>query len=357
MSLLAFSAVLAAASLLSHGPARAGEVESAAPPGTWTRLADVPFTRTGSVRVWTGRGLVVWSGSARSGSYPSDGALYDAGTRRWRRIPPAPISGRTAAAAAWTGTRLVVWGGYGAPGGRVFGDGAVFDPVSRAWTRIPAAPISARLPAAWAWTGTALLIWGDASRTAGARDGAAYDVAANAWRLLPTAPLALDQASAAFVAGEMIVYGAQLDDGNHTARRQAQGMAYSPRTQRWRVLPPFALSPQASTVSVIGRGVVAWDYALAAARYDPRSDRWTPLPKLPLRGGECYPTSATVGRIVIGWYCGTGATLDARTQTWRRLRPPRSAPPLDRPVSASGNAYFVGARPDAGGSELWAYRP
>jgi hypothetical protein len=358
VSWLVLCVLVGAASLLTQGPARAAtERVSAASAGRWTRLVDAPFARTGSVSVWTGRDLIVWSGSTRDGTYPDDGALYDSRSRHWERIPPAPISGRSAAAATWTGTRLVVWGGYGAPGGRVFGDGAAFDPASRSWTTIAAAPISARMPAAWAWTGTEFLIWGDASRAASSRDGAAYNPASNTWRGLPPSPLAPNQASVALVAGEMIVYGAHLESGNRATTRHAQGMAYSPNTNRWRVLPPFPLSPQASAVSTVDGTVVAWDYALDAARYDPRTNRWTRLPDLPLRGGECYPTSTTVAHLVVGWYCGTGAILDARTGAWRHLRPPKSAPPLDGPVPGSSRALFLGARRNAQHAELWAYRP
>ena len=113
------------------------------------------------------------------------------------------------------------------------------------------------------------------------------------------------------------------------------------------MLAPFPLSPQASTVSAIDGTVVAWDYVLNAARYDPRSNRWMRLPNLPLRGGECYPTSTSVAQLVIGWYCGTGAIFNARTGAWSRLRPPTSGPLLDGPVPASSRALFVGARQNA----------
>jgi hypothetical protein len=358
VTVLCLCALLGAAIVLTEGsaPAATDRVSGAHASG-WTRLADAPFVRSGSVSVWTGRGLILWSGSSRDGTYPNDGALYDARSGRWRRIPPAPISGRSGAAAAWTGTRLVVWGGYGAPGGRVFGDGASFDPVARSWNRIAAAPISARMPAGWAWTGKEFLIWGDVSRSVTARDGAAYDPATNAWRRLPPSPLAPNQASVVRIGDEMIVYGAHLGGGNRATTRHAQGMAYSPGTNRWRVLAPFPLSPQASTVSAIDGAVVAWDYALGAAKYDPRANRWTRLPDVPLRGGECYPTSTTVAHLVIGWYCGTGATLNARSGVWSRLRPPTLAPPLDGPVAASGRALFLGARQNAHEAEFWAYRP
>jgi hypothetical protein len=110
-------------------------------------------------------------------------------------------------------------------------------------------------------------------------------------------------------------------------------------------------------VSAVDGRVVAWDYGLDAASYEPRSDRWTRLPRLPLRAGECYPASATVAGVVIGWYCGAGAAFDPRAGTWRPLRPPSAAPPLDGPVAGAGRALFLGARENARRAQLWAFRP
>jgi hypothetical protein len=159
------------------------------------------------------------------------------------------------------------------------------------------------------------------------------------------------------VGGEMIVYGARLDDGNGSSTRAARGMAYTPATNRWHVLAIVRLSPQASTIAALDGRAIAWDYLLGAAGYDPRSNRWTRLPNVPLRASECYPTSTTVARTVIGWYCGTGAALRAAAHAWQRLQPPRAAPPLDGPIAAGRVALFIGVPSHGAHAQLWAYRP
>jgi hypothetical protein len=213
------------------------------------------------------------------------------------------------------------------------------------------------MPAAWTWTGSGFLVWGDASRFRAARDGAAYDARLDRWRRLPSSPFALNQVSTAWVAGRMIVYGALLDGGNHSRKRYARGLAYSPARNRWQVLPPFRLLPQASTVTAVDGKAVVWDYGLHAGLYDPRANRWTRLPSLPLRGSECYPSSTTVGRFALGWYCGTGAVLDLDARRWWRVTPPERGLDLDLAAAAGSEALFLGSTSHWHQAELWAYTP
>jgi hypothetical protein len=155
----------------------------------------------------------------------------------------------------------------------------------------------------------------------------------------------------------MIVYGAKLNSNNVSRSGYARGLAYTPATDHWRILPPFPLSPQASTVAALGRNAVVWDYLLAAALYEPRRDRWTRLPKLPLDPAECYPTTAKVGRFVLGWYCGLGALFDPSTRAWRRILRPRPGLVLEEPIGAGPIALFLGNRTGAEHTQLWALRP
>ncbi|TMK91116.1 MAG: hypothetical protein E6G42_08835 [Actinobacteria bacterium] len=346
-----FARVLAALALLTLAGAAGPATSSAG----WSRLADPPFLRSGSVRVWTGQELLVWGGYEPDGTFRADGAAYDVGLRRWRALPPAPLRGRADSGGVWTGRELLVWGGWA--GHRAFADGAAYDPLSHRWRRLPHAPLGARIPAAWVWTGAELVVWGDASRLRAARDGAAYDPRLDRWRRLPRAPFALNQASAAWVAGRMVAYGALLDGGNRSRTRYARGVAYLPDRNRWQVLAPFRLSPQASTITAVGGKAVAWDYLLDAGLYDPAENRWTKLPSLPLTAAECYPTSVSVVGTVLGWYCGTGAALDPGTRRWGRVPPPEHALDLENPVAAGPEALFLGSASNGHGPELWAYRP
>src|SRR5438270_12554429 len=138
-----FARVLAALALLTLAGAAGPATSSAG----WSRLADPPFLRSGSVRVWTGQELLVWGGYEPDGTFRADGAAYDVGLRRWRALPPAPLRGRADSAGVWTGRTLLVWGGWA--GHRAFADGAAYDPLSHRWRRLPHAPLDARIPAAW----------------------------------------------------------------------------------------------------------------------------------------------------------------------------------------------------------------
>jgi len=156
--------------------------------------------------------------------------------------------------------------------------------------------------------------------------------------------------------GALHVFGALLDGNNHSSTRQARGIAYDPDTNRWRVLPSFPLSPQASSVAWMGKEVLAWDYELSAGAYDPARDTWRELPSLPIRFGECYPESAATAEVVLAWYCGLGALFEIATGEWHcSSRPPAEV--RGQPVNAGGVVLFAGAAHEGVANGLWAYVP
>jgi hypothetical protein len=327
-------------------------------PTGWSSLPKPPFARARAVSVWTGRELFYWGGDTDHGGVGhADGAAYDPASRTWHRLPSGPLSGRSSAAAVWTGKEVLIWGG-GRDGGDL-NDGAAFDPAGGEWRALAPSPLSPRTPVASVWTGSEMVVWGDDSRSAGDphHEGAAYDPAADRWRQLPSAPLELNQAGAIWTGEEMIVFGSRLDGNNRADTEHAQGMAYDPEANVWRVIAGYPLSPQASTVLWTGKEMIAWDYELEAGAYDPAGDTWRRLPDLPLRFYECYPQSARVDEVVVAWHCGLGATLDS-TGAWRRM--PRVAAGTliyGRPVSAGGVVLFAGAAHEGHADALWAFKP
>jgi hypothetical protein len=339
-----------------QGAASAGADALESLPVGWSSLSAPPVVRARAVSLWTGTELFFWGGDTDfGGSHHDDGFTYDPATEKWRRLPDGPLTGRSSAAAIWTGDEVLVWGGYEA-GQRPLGDGAAFDPATERWRKLPPAPLGPRRPATAVWTGRELLIWGNASRSQEARDGAAYDPAADRWRALPPAPLPLNEANAVWTGKEMVVFGALLDGNNHSKTRYAQGIAYDLKGDSWRELPHFPLSPQASSVAWTGNEVLAWDYELTAGAYDPDRNDWRELPDLPLRFGECYPESATVGEVVLAWYCGLGALLQISTTEWHRIaRPPAEI--YGRPMAAGRTVLFAGAAHEGVANALWAYVP
>ena len=318
----------------------------------WTELPAPPIVRARAASVWTGKELVYWGGDTDFGStHHADGAAYDPGTRRWRRIPSGPLSGRSTPGAVWTGTEVVLWGGSPASG-----DGAAFDPEAGTWRALPPAPLSPRAPVAAVWTGQEVLVWGNASRNWRANDGAAYEPAADRWRPLPPAPLALNTAQAVWTGEEMVVFGAHLDRNNASRTEHAQGIAYRPETDGWRVIAPRPLSPQASTVAWTGDRVLVWDYELTAGVYDPARDVWAGVPDLPLSDAECYPESVVADGFVFAWYCGVGALYDVESGTWKRVPSPEDVV-FGRPVSAGSVVLFAGAAHEGSANGLLAFRP
>jgi hypothetical protein len=122
----------------------------------------------------------------------------------------------------------------------------------------------------------------------------------------------------------------------------------------WRALPRVELSPQASTVAWTGGEVLAWDYLLDAALYDPGRDRWRRLPGLPLREFECYPDSAANDQVVFARYCGGHALWDRRAGRWVRVEEHGFA----RHVVAAGPVFlFAGATHESDVNRLSAYNP
>jgi hypothetical protein len=325
-------------------------------PVGWSSLPAPPVVRARAVSVWTGSELFFWGGDTDfGGTHHNTGFAYDPATETWRRLPDGPLAARSSAAAVWTGDEVLVWGGYG-DRLRPLGDGAAFDPATGRWRMLPPAPLSPRRPVAAVWTGRETIVWGDGSRSAAARDGAAYDPVADRWRSLPPAPLALNEANAVSTGTEVVVFGALLDGNNHSTTQHARGIAYDPKTDRWRELPIVPLSPQASSVAWMGSEVLAWDYELAAGAYAPARDTWKELPDLPLRFGECYPESAATAEVVLAWYCGLGALFEIARGEWHRAsRPPTQV--YGRPVAADGVVLFAGAAHEGIANALWVYVP
>lgn len=330
----------------------AAEAEWSALPAGWTSLPAPPFVRARAASVWTGAELFYWGGDTGLGTtHHADGASFRPVPGSWHRLPASPLSGRSSPAAVWTGREVVLWGGRPSRG-----DGAAFDPEAGTWRLLPAAPLSPRVPIAALWTGKELIVWGDASRAGEATDGAAYDPAADRWRALPPAPLALNEAQAVWTGNEMVVYGALLDRNNASKTKHAQGIAYDPEANEWRAIAPYSLSPQASTASWTGDGVLVWDYELAAGAYDPARNEWTRLPDLPLPFQECYPESALIDDFVLAWSCGQGALYEIARGTWKRVPPPEGEV-FGRPVSAGSVVLFAGAAHEGNANALWAYKP
>lgn len=345
-------------------------------PGGWRRLSNGPRGLWVDQMVWTGTTALVFAGTTTDQS-KVDGARYDPGRDRWRRIRRGPLDWRVGAAVAWTGQRLLVWGGTrdipqdragGAydpatdswtpiasgplePGavmaatwtGRellVWLDakrGAAYDPQRDAWRRLTAAfplPTADRSQPAVAWTGREVIIWGgcdnrvpqcdDGSQSDELRDGAAYDPATDRWRRIATSPLAArDRPQAVWTGQELLFWGGATPAG----AVGAYAAAYDPVRDRWRTIPDGPLAPRSNHVMVwTGRELLVWggvangtgDRFLAdGAAYDPATGAWTPLPGAPIRARDRHVAAWTGQELLVWGGCCAGDRLLADGAAFR----------------------------------------
>jgi len=211
----------------------------------WRQLPRSPLSnRTGAIQAWTGKQLLVIAGSCGGEGRLrcQDGAAYDPAANTWTPIP-ALAGGATApeAAAAWTGGELVIWSTTTNKQARSIGNTAsAYNPSSKRWRTLPPAPITPRRLAALVWAGDRLLVWGGiqnvrADEFAYPDDGAGYDPRSNRWQPLAKAPVpsrawpltVWTGDRAIFIGGLNLGDQVRMDRGSITAIAE-QGAAYHP---------------------------------------------------------------------------------------------------------------------------------
>lgn len=299
--------------------ARNGAVSAWSSDGGWAAL---PSRDGAPAQVLpTARGLLAWSGRARSA------VLGPSPSGRWRLLGTAPLRARTGERAVWTGGELLVWGGRAVAGGEPLRDGAALrldapsptphaEPaeVDGSWRRLPPGPVDAT-PGRWAlaWTGSTVAALDTASLT----KAVGFDPAAATWWAGPRAPRPVRR-----VAHETVWTGREfVVVATHAGRamRPLSAVAYDPGAGTWRVLasPPVGVSGQVAAAWTGERVlVVAGDEAPATLAYDPRADAWEELAS-PRRPGRPRVLGWAGGRLVALSATGTVHELDPAADTWR----------------------------------------
>jgi len=206
----------------------------------------------------------------------------------WRRIPEAPIVGRSSHGVAWTGREMIVWGGLASRGPDAnyeffaANDGAAYDPLADSWRTLAASPLDGRVQPIVAWTGDEVLVLGGSNgQFQPLSDGAAYDPMADRWRATAPMPDSVTAGYASTWTGtELVVLSA---DGSNAS-------AYDPTSDSWRELPDPPLPDDLYSVGSTWTGdamiVVAYPNGVsvlaAAVSYDPESNGWHALPESPV---------------------------------------------------------------------------
>lgn len=196
-------------------------------------------------------------------------------------------------------------GGEFVGGRRATDIGAPYDPGPE--LRLPGPARSLPLVA---WTGREVVVFGGIDPPVGLPrrprdDGVAYDPRTRRWRAIAPAgfdPPLLDP-SGAWVGSALVVAGRPCDDhsrpGDDTEDCRPDGLAvglYEPARDTWRRVPlPPAVGADVGGW-VVGRRAGAAVVAVGDGLWllDPGSERWSPLPRPPLSGRFCAGDEAVV---------------------------------------------------------------
>jgi N-acetylneuraminic acid mutarotase len=243
---------------------------------------------------------------------------------------------------------------------------------------MPEAPIRNRWWHEAVWTGKEMIVFGGGRDSHARRDGAAYNPSTRSWRVLPKSPVGGYGHSLIWTGEEMITWGGIKDStsGPHGFPTGfiAQGAAYDPNSDRWRILPPSGLNPRAWHSAVwTGEEMIVWGgvskpqdtcydcgYAADAGAYDPGSNSWRALDVGPLAGRVEHTAVWTGDHMIIyggstpggGLARADGASYDVAHESWSML-PDAPIPGLYRHVGVwmdDAMAVWSGQRSDGGAS-------
>jgi N-acetylneuraminic acid mutarotase len=275
---------------------------------TWRRLPDLRSTNPyGYVTVWTGKEMVAFSGL---GSYG-----YDPQTGVWRRLPSG---GGFGGLLAWTGRELIAWGGGCC--GEASSAGFAYAPTSNRWRKLTRSPLAPSQTPIGAWTGRELIVLVTGIEPnvpkryppSFAR-AAAFNARTGTWRRIAPVPdprFTWDGATATWDGREVLVVGGTLATPRGTAGGLARtGLAYNPRTNRWRRLAPMATARRDFAAVWTGKHLLVWGGRTTGGApqrpprgfaYTPATNRWARLPQAPLRG-RFDPAAVWTGKAMIVW--------------------------------------------------------
>jgi N-acetylneuraminic acid mutarotase len=303
----------------------------------WEELPQSPINGRGyhSTTLW-GSKLVIWGG--RDGNnFLNDGAILDLKTKKWEKLPEAPIDGRTHHSAALWGSKLVVWGGCQwlniRQGGGYFGDGAILDLKTKKWKKLPEAPIDSRAHHSSVLWGSKLVVWGGMKGppTIKFNDGAILNLETMRWEKLKAPIQARCRHSTALWGSKLVVYG----DG-YPAFSHGDGALLDIQTKKWEKLPESPLVCRSNNTAVLWRSkLVIWGgethdpstlhFTNDGAILDLQRREWQRLPESPIEGRCDHRALLWDSKLVIwggtsgaGWRCD-GAILDLETMKWKKL--------------------------------------
>ena len=293
-------------------------------------------------------------------STPTDGAgSADQLAPGWETLgrldPP-----RYHAVTADTGTELVVYGGgddpYIGPGEFGFSanwSGIAIDHASGTVRNLPPSPMCESGIPAGVWTGTEFVIWGvGAASRVDCPAAAAYTPSSDSWRTLEGEFFAVAGSQTRWTDEELVSAAAglayRISDGNvrtidsvrdsqmftgtdvhsppmiHSTGEEilvlgSQGVIRLDVATGQMADGPVPPIPDRARSSVwTGDELLAVNYDMAAATFDPLTGRWTEAASLPLRFYECGPAAVAGGGLAYVWSCA-GIGLWDGSGDWKLL--------------------------------------
>ena len=257
----------------------------------WTTIPPSPIAPPrGSMdpiaAAFVGHELVVWG--ADDGDV--QGAALDTKALTWRPVAKAPVPPRYRCVTAVAGTKLLVWGGYGPWDERRSGpldSGAVYDAPTDTWTKMPPAPVEgAPSWSAGAESNGRLVVVG---YWPGGRQGAmVFDPAAGKWEALPDVPFAAGSYSSCAADKDRLFVWSGNPPGARGAT--AEGAVYEFAKRKWQKLPEAPIEPRVLAFArVQGPAVTFWggwlssptEFMMDGATYDAASRTWKAIARLP----------------------------------------------------------------------------
>lgn len=227
-------------------------------------------------------------------------------------------------------------------------------------------PLGPRIAGTGVWTGREVIYWGGwpwggTGVFAARADGAAYDPKTDSWRMLPDAPVGGRARHLAVWTGrEMLIWGGYT---NVRPKPPAEGAAYNPKTGRWRVLAPAPMNFAGGAASVWADG--EWIIAIARDRtdgievvaYDPDRDKWRELPRVPGQLSDENELLWTGSELLLNNAADGLYRLAPDAQEWTR----HPQPPLAGPIAWTGDRLLGIANSSTGwslvardpGSDVW----